>query len=99
MRDSGTNNLIIALTGVGFLVILVIMVAWLRTYFFDVRNEVEYRTVLSVDNPKLLAIQKRDAEILTTYGWMDKDKGIVRIPIERAMELTVERAQGGGGGE
>jgi hypothetical protein len=28
---------------------------------------------------------------LGTYGWVDKDKGIVRIPIERAMGLLAER--------
>lgn len=26
---------------------------------------------------------------LHSYGWVDKDKGVARIPIERAMELTV----------
>jgi len=26
---------------------------------------------------------------LTTYGWIDKNKGVARIPIERAMKLTV----------
>jgi hypothetical protein len=25
----------------------------------------------------------------TTYAWIDKDKGVVRLPIERAMELVV----------
>lgn len=25
---------------------------------------------------------------LATYGWIDREAGIVRIPIERAMELT-----------
>jgi hypothetical protein len=31
---------------------------------------------------------------LTTYGWIDKNKGVARVPIERAMELTiVELAQ------
>jgi hypothetical protein len=29
------------------------------------------------------------AKALTTYGWIDKNKGVARIPIERAMELTV----------
>ena len=35
----------------------------------------------------------REAEdrALTTYGWVDKNAGIVRIPIEQAMKLTVER--------
>jgi hypothetical protein len=28
---------------------------------------------------------------LATYNWVDKDKGIVQIPIERAMDLIAER--------
>jgi hypothetical protein len=28
---------------------------------------------------------------LATYDWVDKDKGIVRIPIDRAMELIAKR--------
>ncbi len=28
---------------------------------------------------------------LATYDWMDKDKGIVQIPIDRAMDLIVQR--------
>ncbi len=30
-------------------------------------------------------------EKLSTYGWVDRQKGIVRIPIERAMALLVQR--------
>jgi hypothetical protein len=29
--------------------------------------------------------------ILNSYGWVDKEAGVVRIPIERAIELTLER--------
>jgi hypothetical protein len=29
--------------------------------------------------------------ILNSYGWVDKATGVVRIPIEEAMRLTVER--------
>jgi hypothetical protein len=28
---------------------------------------------------------------LSTYGWVDKPAGLVRIPIDRAMDLMVER--------
>lgn len=28
---------------------------------------------------------------LTTYAWIDKDQGIVRIPVSRAMDLLLER--------
>lgn len=32
-----------------------------------------------------------EEEILTSYGWIDRDQGIVRIPIELAMEILAER--------
>jgi hypothetical protein len=38
---------------------------------------------------KLKAQREEDAKALTTYGWIDKTKGVARIPIERAMELTI----------
>ena len=36
-------------------------------------------------------MQADETAALTTYGWVDRDGGIVRIPIERAMDLLVER--------
>ena len=38
---------------------------------------------------KLKAAREEDTKALTTYAWIDKNKGTARIPIERAMELTV----------
>ena len=29
--------------------------------------------------------------VLTSYGWVDKATGVVHIPIDRAMELTLQR--------
>jgi hypothetical protein len=29
--------------------------------------------------------------LLNTYGWIDRQNGIVRLPIDRAMELLLER--------
>src|SRR5436190_1312329 len=37
---------------------------------------------------KLKALREQDAAALTTYSWVDKTKGTVRIPIDRAMELA-----------
>lgn len=37
-----------------------------------------------------LAARKR--ALLACYGSVDREKGIVRIPIERAMEMAIERA-------
>jgi hypothetical protein len=38
---------------------------------------------------KLKALHEDDAKALTTYGWIDKNKGVVRIPVARAMGLTI----------
>jgi len=37
-----------------------------------------------------LAAQETTA---TTYGWVNQNEGIVRIPVERAMKITVEEMQ------
>ena len=37
---------------------------------------------------KLKDARDEDAKALSGYSWIDKNKGTVRIPIERAMELT-----------
>jgi hypothetical protein len=36
-------------------------------------------------------MQAENEAILNSYGWVDQEAGIVRIPIEQAMELTLER--------
>lgn len=38
---------------------------------------------------KLKDLRGEDLKTLTAYAWIDKNKGTVRLPIERAMELTV----------
>jgi hypothetical protein len=47
---------------------------------------------LQIQEPKDLAtFRKEEADILSSYGVVDKEKGIYRIPIEEAMKLTLER--------
>jgi hypothetical protein len=38
---------------------------------------------------KLEAAQKENLAALTTYGWVDKTKGVARIPINHAMQLML----------
>jgi hypothetical protein len=38
-----------------------------------------------------------DDALLTSYGWTDRKDGVVRIPIDRAMELTAKRGIPGWG--
>jgi len=34
---------------------------------------------------------EKQQEILNSYGWVDEHNGVVRIPIDRAMRLVIER--------
>lgn len=45
-------------------------------------------------------VKSSQADRLAHYAWIDKQKGVVALPIERAMELAREelaKAQGGAG--
>ena len=37
-------------------------------------------------------LRKRDREVLTTYGWVDKSSGIARIPVARAIDILAQDA-------
>ena len=39
----------------------------------------------------LADLRAKEEELLGSYGWVDKNAGVVRIPIEAAMKLTLER--------
>ncbi len=47
---------------------------------------------LQVSPPRdLEEFRAREEEQLHTYGWINRTSGIVRIPIERAMELVLQK--------
>jgi hypothetical protein len=43
----------------------------------------------------LAALRAQKHALLHEYRWIDRDKGLVRIPIERAMALLIERSSPG----
>lgn len=48
-----------------------------------------YQTLIDQDDRT--AVQRRDDERrLASYGWVDPSRGVIRIPITRAMELVAE---------
>ena len=36
-------------------------------------------------------LRQGENEKLTSYGWVDKDGGVTRIPIDRAMEVMLQK--------
>ncbi len=49
----------------------------------------------------IYTLRQGEAEKLSSYGWVDKEGGIARLPIDRAMDVMLERgfpARADGGG-
>ena len=86
-------------------VLILVFLFWLFNFFstresrlghdpVGIRQSTPQTTGLPLQiSPRSEMAEMRAAEdkILHSYGWIDQQKGIVRIPIERAMELTAQR--------
>ena len=54
-------------------------------------NRTPKAPLLVTDEPGTLRqLRTEEQEILTHYAWVDKSQGIVRIPIDRALELVAK---------
>lgn len=55
---------------------------------YELRAEVTEKTVKS-ESSALRSLRATEQERLSSYQWVDEKAGIVRIPVERAIELTL----------
>jgi hypothetical protein len=90
---------------VGILAVVSMGVWWLYQYFrtVDERRDVRRSLVEAAPpvppEPRLQVDPRAEFQeylleqrrILSTYGWISREQGTVRIPIDRAMELISER--------
>lgn len=52
-------------------------------------KDMQWRATAEARRKALQDMQATEAAQASSYGWVDQKAGIVRLPIERAMELTV----------
>jgi len=82
-----------AVVGVVSAILLFVVVVALQALFFRMQEGERSRKVYEQPYE---ALQKLDADqlgTLTSYGWVDQQRGVTRIPIERAMALVVAEAR------
>ena len=92
---SEPNVRFIALFGVASLLLLVVAILALQYYFDRTLERQVYTKVLAPESQALVDLRAREDEELHSYRYLDREKGTVRLPIERAMELlATESAQG-----
>jgi hypothetical protein len=82
-----TFVLAIAAAGVVLLCLLGV-VALVQYAGFAMQDELE-RKVLTRPNVERAALRAREQARLSAYQWVDRQGGVVRIPVERALALTL----------
>ena len=88
------------------ILILVVMWAMVHTYNFFAKHESLGPPASPFENQRELPPQPRlqphpatdlkrycevEQEQLSTYGWVDKNNGLVRIPVDRAMDVVLQK--------
>lgn len=61
------------------------------TPLYDANQKPPAPNLQSQPNRDFQEFRRQQEERLSTYGWIDQQQKVVRIPVERAMELLLER--------
>jgi hypothetical protein len=86
---------VVSIVTILVLAVFVVGVSWFYTVTYE---QVEHDQFTGVASKELIAIHEREDEQLHKYGYINKEKGIVRLPVERAMQLVEEEAKAGKAG-
>jgi hypothetical protein len=57
----------------------------------NLSKDLEWRATAESRRKALADQRQEDAKRVSSYGWVDQKSGKVQLPIERAMELTVQQ--------
>lgn len=75
---------IISFTTIVVLIGMILGIYWLYVVVYERVDADQYS---GAPSRELEAIQAREADQLYKYAYIDKEKGVIRIPVDRAMEL------------
>ena len=87
-QSNGSSILPSVFVGLGTIVVFALLVLLVSKLSDGGKVEVVANT--GDQPPSAAELREQEAETLSTYGWVDQDKGTVRIPVERAAELLIE---------
>ena len=67
---------------------IILLILW--TAYLPQRPAKINQSIAAERRRKLVELEARQHETTTNYGWVNANQGIVRIPVERAIELVVQ---------
>ncbi|UQA57809.1 hypothetical protein [Polyangium aurulentum] len=86
--DKPKNGIIVAFI-LATCAVLVAMVIGVREMFVVIFDTEVNNKVLAVQSSDLRALRASEQQRLSHYQWVSQKDGVVRIPVDRAMELTL----------
>ena len=72
--------------------LLIIILVFLIDYFVESKEQMIYDAQLQPESADLNSLLVAEEEELTSYKVLDIERGVYRIPVDRAMELLVKEA-------
>ncbi len=81
--------------GIGSALLLILTIFALEQYFNKIWQEAVYEKVLAPPSEQLKDLHYREDWYLTHYSFTDKKSGVVRIPLDQAMDKFVKEAAEG----
>ena len=84
----------IALVGAGIVILLALIIVGVEGYYDRARDQQIFVKQLQPLSEDLKALHAREDTDLNSYRYLDRSKGTVRLPINRAMDLMIEEAHG-----
>jgi hypothetical protein len=102
MSDASNKPLwptVLAVIGVFALFLIILQVARTPTQPLGpaagLPPEEQWRASADGRRARLQELRGREQTALSGYGWVDQQAGVVRLPLDRAIELVIAEANGG----
>jgi hypothetical protein len=90
-QEKGRSSTPIVITGLVMVLLFCLFVIFLVSQGQSIPNVEEVKAETRLKN--LADLNVENQKILTQYRWIDKSKGVVGIPIDRAMDLVLVQLQ------
>ena len=91
-EPSDSNAKTIFIFGVASIFVLLLTIGGVQLYFDWFKEAQVEREVLTPPSSELKSLRAREERQLDGYGYVDKTKGMIRLPIDRSMEVLVKEA-------
>lgn len=88
IKNGDPNASMTLLVGIVGTIIVFAIIVGLQALYNRVEETENYNKIYSQAPEELSRVRAEQQELLNSYRWIDRDKDVVGIPIDRAMELT-----------